>query len=255
MTAVGDVVRTGTRPTAASVVSVPTDEVGPTAAAVVAAFIRENPDGVLGVATGASPMALYAALSDLRRGGLETARLTLVALDEYVGLSSDDPRSYRAYVRDHIAGPLGIPADRVLVPVGAAAGDAARYEDRIRSLGGVGLQIVGIGRNGHIGFNEPGAPFDSRTRVVTLDASTRAANAAYFGDDVGAVPTHAITQGIATIMAARAVLLVARGAAKTAALTAALTGPLTPDLPASILQQHPDVTVVADPSAWGTVTG
>jgi len=239
------------RSTSTRIHCVQPDLIGPEAAATVAAFVSENPDGVLGVATGSSPRALYAALVPLRERGLVTDRLTLVALDEYVGLTAGDPRSYVAYVRDHIARPLGIPATRVLVPVGTGAADAARYEDRIAAVGGVGLQIVGIGRNGHIGFNEPGSGADSRTRVVTLDPSTREANAAFFGGRSEAVPTQAITQGIATILDARAILVVARGAAKAAALTAALYGDVTTDVPASLLQRHPAVTVVADAAALG----
>ena len=233
--------------------AVATADVGATAAEVVAAFVAEHPDGVLGVATGTSPTELYRALTVLRADGLVTDRLTLVALDEYVVLAVGDPRSYLAYVRDRIARPLGVPAQRVLVPVGAGPLDAARYDDRIAGLGGVGLQIVGIGRNGHIGFNEPGSAFDSRSRVVTLADSTRAANAAHFDGRIEAVPTHAITQGIGTILDARRIVLVAQGAAKADALGAALWGTVTGDLPASALQAHRDVTVVADPAALGRV--
>lgn len=225
------------------------DEVGAAAAAVVAEFVAAHPAGVLGVATGGSPLALYEALAVLRREGLATEGLTLVALDEYVGLAPEDPRSYRSYVRERIALPLGVADDRVHVPAGRTAADAARYEATIAAVGGVGLQIIGVGRNGHIGFNEPGSALDSRTRVIELDESTRQANAPWFDDDLAAVPTHAMTQGIGTIMDARGLLLVATGAAKAAALTAALHGPVTVDLPASVIQRHPDVTVVADPDA------
>lgn len=228
------------------------DEVGAAAAEVVAAFIRREPAGVLGVATGGSPLPLYAALARQRAAGLDTTGLTLVALDEYVGLPADDPRSYRAYVRTLIADPLGIPAERVHVPSGAGPADADAYERTIAALGGVGLQIIGIGHNGHIGFNEPGSALDSRTRVVTLTDSTRQANASWFDDDPSAVPDRAMTQGIGTIMDARALVLVVSGAAKAPALSAALGGPVTAELPASVIQRHPDVTVVADPDAWGT---
>lgn len=226
-------------------------EVGDEAADVVARFVRREPAGVLGVATGGSPLPLYAALARLRAAGLDTTGLTLVALDEYVGLSGDDPRSYRTYVRTHIAEPLGVPVDRVHVPSGATAADAAAFEATIGAVGGVGLQIVGIGRNGHIGFNEPGSGLDTRTRIVELTDSTREANAPWFDGDLATVPTRAITQGIGTILDARSLLLVASGAAKAPALTAALRGPVTADLPASAVQRHPDVTVVADPAASG----
>ncbi len=217
--------------------------VGEVAAGFVSAVA---PDGVLGVATGSSPLALYAALTRLRAEGLATTGLRLFALDEYLGLDADDPRSYAAYVRSVIAEPLGIPTARVRVPSGATAADADAYEHAIAAAGGIDLQIVGIGRNGHIGFNEPGSDAATRTRVVELDESTRRANAEHFGGDLAQVPTHAMTQGVATILSARRIVLVASGAAKAPALRAALTGPVTAANPASFLQRHPDVTVVAD---------
>jgi len=255
------------------VIACATDEIGEVAADLVASLA---PGGVLGVATGSSPLALYAALIRRRerslspskgpdlsprerslslskgpgaREGFATERLRLFALDEYVGLDAADPRSYAAYVRTVIAEPLGIPADRVRVPSGSTAADAEAYERAIAEAGGVDLQIVGIGRNGHIGFNEPGSDAETRTRVVELDESTRRANAEHFGGDLSLVPTHAMTQGVATILSARRIVLVASGSAKARALRAALTGPVTADNPASFLQRHPDVTVVADPDA------
>jgi len=232
-----------------------TEEIGEVAADVVATVPS---DGVLGVATGSSPLALYAALIrrrerflSLSKGpgateGFATERLRLFALDEYVGLDASDPRSYAAYVRSVIAEPLGIPNDRVRVPSGSSSADAEAYERAIAEAGGVDLQIVGIGRNGHIGFNEPGSDAETRTRVVELDESTRRANVEHFDGDLAQVPTHAMTQGVATILSARRIVLVASGAAKAAALRSALLGPVTADNPASFLQRHPDVTVVAD---------
>ncbi|MDQ1111731.1 glucosamine-6-phosphate deaminase [Microbacterium testaceum] len=228
------------------VVACATDEIGEVAADVVATIAS---DGVLGVATGSSPLALYAALIRRRAEGLRTEGLRLFALDEYVGLSPDDPRSYAAYVRSVIAEPLGIPAENVRVPSGSTDADGAAYERAIAEAGGVDVQIVGIGRNGHIGFNEPGSDAETRTRVVELDESTRRANAEHFDGDLAQVPTHALTQGVATILSARRIVLVAAGSAKAAALRSALTGPVTADNPASFLQRHPDVTVVADPDA------
>ncbi|MEV7767629.1 glucosamine-6-phosphate deaminase [Microbacterium sp. NPDC086615] len=285
------------------VISCATDEIGEVAADLVATVA---PDGVLGVATGSSPLALYAALIrrrerslslsnapdlgpherslslsnapdlgpherslslsnapdlglherslSLSKGpaateGFATEHLRLFALDEYVGLDAADPRSYAAYVRSVIAEPLGIPSQNVRVPSGATAADADAYERAIAEAGGVDLQIVGIGRNGHIGFNEPGSDAETRTRVVALDESTRRANAEHFGGDLSLVPTHAMTQGVATILSARRIVLVASGRAKARALRAALTGPVSADNPASFLQRHPDVTVVADPDA------
>lgn len=223
-----------------------THEIGEVAAGLVATVA---PDGVLGVATGSSPLALYAALIRLRAEGLATEGLRLFALDEYVGLDASDPASYAAYVRSVIADPLGIPVRHVRVPSGYTGADGAAYERAIAEAGGVDVQIVGIGRNGHIGFNEPGSDAETRTRVVELDESTRRANAEHFDGDLSRVPTHAMTQGVATILSARRIVLVAAGHAKAPALRAALTGPITPDNPASFLQRHPDVTVVADPDA------
>ena len=228
------------------VVTCAADEIGEVAADIVATIAS---DGVLGVATGSSPLALYAALVRRRAEGLRTEGLRLFALDEYVGLSTDDPRSYAAYVRSVIAEPLGIPAENVRVPRGSTDADGAAYERAIAEAGGVDVQIVGIGRNGHIGFNEPGSDAETRTRVVELDESTRRANAEHFDGDLAQVPTHALTQGVATILSARRIVLVAAGSAKAAALRSALTGPVTAANPASFLQRHPDVTVVADPDA------
>ncbi|WP_081234785.1 glucosamine-6-phosphate deaminase [Clavibacter tessellarius] len=226
---------------------------GSAAADVVQAFLGEDPAGVLGVATGSSPEPLYAELGRRHRDrALITDGVSLVALDEYVGLPPGHPQSYLAFVRARIARPLDVPDARVVVPDGAAADPdeaAAEHERRIRRLGGAGLQIVGIGANGHLGFNEPGSPFDGVSRVVRLAGATRRDNARYFGGDVDAVPTHAITQGIATIMSARRILLVASGERKARALAAALAGPVTERVPASVLQRHPHVTVVADRAA------
>lgn len=235
-----------------SLVPAPRAEVGRTAAGIVADALSSSPAAVLGVATGSSPLALYADLVARRADGLDTTGVTLVALDEYLGLSADDPRSYAAYVRSSIAEPLGVPADRVHVPTGSNDDDALAFERTIASLGGVDLQIVGIGRNGHIGFNEPGSERTSRTRIVELAESTRRDNAGPFGGDVDAVPARAITQGLGTILSARRIVLLASGEAKADALRAALMGPVTADVPASFLQLHPDVTVVADHEALGT---
>lgn len=230
------------------------DSVGRVAAAIVAEFVHGEPTGVLGVATGSSPEPVYEHLARARADGLRTEGLTLVALDEYAGLPSADPRSYRSYVLERIARPLSVDPARVLVPdperLGAEEA-ARRHDDAIGAVGGVGLQLVGIGSNGHLGFNEPGSPLDGRSRVVELALSTRRDNARYFGGDVAAVPTHAVTQGIGTVLEARHVLLIARGPTKAAALRAALTGPVDPLLPASALQRHPAVSVVADHAALG----
>lgn len=228
------------------------DKLGPLAAAAVLAGLPPARP-VLGVATGDSPLPLYAALARATADGdVDLSDSTLIALDEYLGLGGADPRSYTAFVRSRIAGPLAVPAAGVVVPDGLATdpdAEAAALEARIADSGGVDVQIAGIGRNGHLGFNEPGTAFDSVSRVVTLSAPTREDNARFFGDDPEAVPRQAITQGLGTIFRAGSIVVIVRGAGKAAALSAALRGPVSTAVPASILQRHRAVTVVADRAA------
>lgn len=202
---------------------------------------RANP--VLGIATGSSPLPLYEQLALRSR---ELPRLRGFALDEYLGLPPGHPQSYREVVRREVVEPLGLDPDDVQVPNGAAADPeraAADYEELIRAAGGIDVQILGIGGNGHLAFNEPGSALDSRTRVVELTASTREANARFF-PSLGDVPAQALTQGLGTIREARSLILLASGSGKADAVAAALTGPVTPRVPASVLQLHPDVTVL-----------
>jgi glucosamine-6-phosphate deaminase len=206
----------------------------------------------LGVATGGTPMRLYAELARRSRSGeIDLADASLVSLDEYVGLGVEDPRSYAAYVRSVIAEPLRVRSENVVVPDGSGNPDACAtaFDDRISALGGVDVQILGIGGNGHLAFNEPGSAFDSPTRVITLADETRSDNARYFGGRVCDVPSRAITQGLATIGRARSIVLLAEGSAKAVPLKAALRGAPAPRTPASMLQLHSDVTVVADTAA------
>lgn len=207
----------------------------------------------LGVATGGTPMRLYAQLARRSRAGeIDLADGVLVSLDEYVSLGTDDPRSYAAYVRTVIAEPLRVAPENVVVPDGLSQDpddEAAAFEARIAAVGGVDVQILGIGGNGHLAFNEPGSPFDSPARVITLADQTRCDNARFFGGRMADVPHRTITQGLATIGRARAILLLARGSHKAEPLRAALRRPVTPDVPASMLQTHGDVTVVADHAA------
>ncbi|MFJ2509261.1 glucosamine-6-phosphate deaminase [Arthrobacter citreus] len=202
---------------------------------------RANP--VLGIATGSSPLPLY---EQLARRSRELPRLRGFALDEYLGLPPGHPQSYREVVRREVVEPLGLDPDDVQVPNGAAADPeraAADYDELIRAAGGIDVQILGIGGNGHLAFNEPGSALDSRTRVVELTASTREANARFF-PSLGDVPAQALTQGLGTIREARSLILLASGSGKADAVAAALTGPVTPRVPASVLQLHPDVTVL-----------
>jgi glucosamine-6-phosphate deaminase len=224
------------------------EALGEHVAGLVSGLVERDPALVLGVATGGTPLPVYRALA---RGSGDLSSVRLVALDEYVGLPAGHPASYATYVEREIARPLGVPPEHVVVPHRSGAD----LERRITELGGVDLQLLGLGRNGHLAFNEPGSPLDSRSRVVALSAVTRHDNAAY----VDPVPTHAITQGLGTILEAGHLVLLALGAAKAEAVAAALTGPVTPDCPASVVQRHPHVTVVLDAAAasvldgWGSV--
>jgi glucosamine-6-phosphate deaminase len=227
-------------------------EIGERAAELITEASRARPDLVLGVATGSSCLSTYAALERLRaEGSLDLGRAAAFALDEYVGLDPGHPESYAAVIDRTVTAPLGFDPDRVRVPDGFADDleeACARYEAQLEKAGGVDLQLLGIGSNGHIGFNEPGSSFSTLTHVATLTAETRASNARFFPrpDDV---PTRSITEGLATIMRARCIVLIAMGEGKARALAAALEGPIVEECPASILQLHPDVVVFADRSA------
>lgn len=205
---------------------------------------------VLGVATGASPIPTYAALvqrSD--RGEIDVRRCHLVLLDEYIGIPSRDPLSFHATIVRQLAEPLGIPSARVHGPDGMAddlEAASEQFEQRIIELGGVGLQVLGIGRNGHIGFNEPGTPRELPAHVAELSATTLADNADVFAGAGTSAPTRAITQGIATISRANAVVLIATGAAKANAIQRLSRGEDSLDLPASALLHHHDATIVID---------
>lgn len=220
------------------------------AAERIVAQVRENAEAVIGLATGASPVAVYQAWGQsATKLGLDQSRVRGFALDEYLGLDPEDSRSYHAVIRrDAVAG-AGLNAELVLIPQGSGDPEApAAYERAIREAGGVDVQVLGIGRNGHLGFNEPGSPAQSRTRVVQLAASTMADNARYF-DRAEDVPTEAITQGLGTIFEARELVVIAVGEAKADAVAAAIEGEATEDLPASLLQGHPNVHWFIDQAA------
>jgi len=224
------------------------ESVGSHAAALVLDGVQADPSLVLGVATGSSPMSTYRALDDARLRGTDFSQVRCVALDEYVGIPEEDPRSYHAFVRREIAEPLGVRSDHLLVLDGNAPdheGACAAFESALRDWGGVGIQLLGIGRNGHVGFNEPGSALDSRTRLTALSETTRADNARFFRRPED-VPAYCLTQGVGTIAEARRIVLVASGRHKAAAVAAAVQGPVTEACPASFLQQHPDATLVLD---------
>lgn len=234
------------------VVIVPTPEaMGELAADLVARLAETRPDAVLGLATGSSPLPAYRALRRRVDAGLDLGRLRGFALDEYVGLAPEHPASYRRVITEEVVEPLGLDPARVAVPDGMAAdvpAACAAYEQAIREAGGVDLQILGIGSDGHIGFNEPSSSLASRTRIKTLTDRTRRDNARFFADREQ-VPRHCLTQGIGTILEARHLLLLAAGAGKADAVAAAVEGPVTARCPASAMQLHPHVTVVVDEAA------
>ncbi len=213
--------------------------------------LRDNPRAVVGVATGSTPVGVYRALAAHRARGLATEQARFVALDEYVGLDPDHPQSYRRFLIENVVEPLGAEPSQLIVPAGWRADPVAAardFEESITELGGVDLQVLGIGRNGHIGFNEPTSSLSSRTRLKTLSDVTRHDNARFFGS-LADVPVHCLTQGLGTIRDAREIVLVALGEAKAAAIAAAVEGPLSALCPASSLQLHPRVTVIVDAAA------
>jgi glucosamine-6-phosphate deaminase len=218
----------------------------------VAALLGRRPEAVLGLATGSSPVPVYDELvARYRAGAVSFAQARAFLLDEYVGLPAGHPQSYATYIDRVFTSRVDFGPGAVRSPDGTASDLAAAgvaYEAAIKAAGGVDLQLLGIGGDGHIGFNEPGSSLASRTRLKTLTGQTRADNARFFAslDDV---PRHVITQGVGTILAARHLVLVAQGATKAAAVALAVEGPVTAMVPASALQLHPHVTVVLDEAA------
>lgn len=229
-------------------------EVGERAADAIVAALAGRPEPVLGVATGSSPLSTYAALA---ARGLDWSRTSAFALDEYVGLPEDHEQSYHRVVDAEVTQRLGLDPARVHVPDGNADDlevECERYELEIRDAGGVDVQILGIGSNGHIGFNEPASSFASRTRIKTLAPRTRRDNARFF-DSLDEVPVHCLTQGLGTIMDARRVVLVAIGENKASAVAAMVEGPVSARVPGSILQHHRHATIVVDEAAAAQLQG
>lgn len=227
------------------------EEAAVRAAELYRALLRRKPDAVLGLATGSTPLGLYAQLVALYRAGeISFAQATSFNLDEYVDLPPTHDQSYRYFMEKNLFSQIDLPQARIHVPSGLDVSEAAlaAYDEAIEAAGSIDLQLLGLGGNGHIGFNEPGTPFALGTHVVALTERTRRDNARFFAS-LDEVPTHAATMGVRTVMHARAILLLAFGRAKAEALAAALTGPVTPDVPASVLQLHPDVTVFCDKEA------
>jgi glucosamine-6-phosphate deaminase len=225
-------------------------EVGIAAARVVATTVRANPRAVLGLATGATQEPVYAELVRMHRDdGLDLSQVTTFNLDEYVGVAPDHPGSYHRYMHERLFAHVGIPAERAHIPDGMAPDlvrACAEHEAAIRAAGGIDLQLLGIGVDGHIGFNEPSSSLASRTRLKTLTPTTRAGTRALFGD---APPRHVLTMGVATILDARRCVMVACGASKARAIANMVEGPVTALVPASALQLHARTTVLVDEAA------
>lgn len=233
-------------------------EVAGLAADAIEALVRARPEAVLGLATGSSPLPAYQELVRRHRSGSgpSYAGVRAFLLDEYVGLPPGHPQSYRETIFRELTDALGIARDRVASPDPAPdllPGAGERYEEAIRAAGGVDLQVLGIGADGHLAFNEPGSSLGSATRLKTLTAQTRADNARFF-DSADQVPRHVLTQGLGTILRAGRLLLVATGAGKAAAIAAAVEGPVSASCPASVLQLHPRATVLLDEAAAAQLT-
>lgn len=226
--------------------------IGRLAGELIVRQLREKPDSVLGLATGSTALVVYREWVRLyREGRLRFAKARSFNLDEYVGLPKHHPQSYRTYMREHLFRHVDLPEDSAMIPDGTAADPEAecrRYEAAIEACGGIDWQLLGIGQNGHIGFNEPGPYLQANTHVAELAEETRRANARFFSSP-SEVPHQAITVGMGAILKARRIVLVAIGEEKAAAVRDALVGPVTTWMPASFLQLHRDVTVLLDDAA------
>ena len=231
------------------------EELAALAADAIESLLAAKPTAVLGLATGSSPLGIYDELVRRHEAGrISFATARAFTLDEYVGLPADHPESYRNVIDREIVSRVDFAPGAVRSPDGLAAdvvGSCAQYEAAIAEAGGVDLQILGIGSDGHIGFNEPGSSLASRTRIKTLTQQTRGDNARFFGGDVDLVPRHCLTQGLATIMSARHIVLVATGYAKAEAVHHLVEGSVSAMWPGTVLQHHPHVSVLVDPAAAG----
>lgn len=217
------------------------------AANIISAQVILKPDSVLGLATGSSPLGTYKQLIEwYEKGDIDFSNVTSVNLDEYVGLDGGNAKSYRYFMNKNFFEHINIDINNTFVPNGCAvdlAGEGKRYDEHIAKLGGIDLQLLGIGLDGHIGFNEPDKYFVKSTHVVDLHESTIKANSRFFAN-IDDVPKRAITMGMVSIMQAKKILLIASGEEKRDILEKAFYGPITPEIPASILQLHPDITVI-----------
>lgn len=233
------------------------EEASTVAARLVARQIREKPGSLLGLATGGTPRKLYQLLARMHRAdGLDFSGVTTFNLDEYVGLGPTHPASYHRFMEENLFAQVNIARDRIHIPDGLAAdvpAHCAAYEQAIRDAGGIDLQVLGLGSDGHLGFNEPGSSLASRTRIKTLTERTRSDNARFFSSEQE-MPHHVITMGLGTIMESRMCLLLAFGKGKAQAVAASVEGPVTASVPGSLLQFHPRAKALLDAEAASALT-
>jgi glucosamine-6-phosphate deaminase len=219
----------------------------------IAGALADAPGLVLGLPTGRTPVGFYDELATrVEQGAADLSRATTFNLDEFLGIPSDHPGSFRSFMNAHFFGRVNLSPGRIHFLNGAATDtekECERYEREIAAAGGIDVQVLGVGTNGHIGFNEPAAALQARTHRVTLEPETRRANASLFGGDPAAVPAEALSVGLATILQARRIVLIATGAAKASIVERLLHGPITTEVPGSFLQLHPDVEIVMDAAA------
>ena len=233
------------------------DDMSRKAANIISAQVIMKPNCVLGLATGGTPVGTYKQLIDwYNKGDVDFSEVTTVNLDEYRGLPRENPQSYWSFMHDNFFDHVNIDPARINLPDGTdldAAAECARYDQVIQDVGGIDLQLLGIGHDGHIGFNEPAPAFELGTHCVDLTQETIEANKRFFEGNVDLVPKQAYTMGIRTIMQARKVLMVVNGAGKAEIVKKAFFGPVTPQVPASILQMHPDFILVGDAEALSLI--
>lgn len=235
------------------------EEMSKLAAELIADVVRKKPRGVLGLATGSTPVGTYKEIIRMHKEeGLDFSQIVTFNLDEYVGLPPDHPESYRYFMNENLFNHINIRMENTHVPDGMAKDIPAHcreYESMIKEAGGIDVQLLGIGANGHIAFNEPGSSLGSRTRVKTLTEKTRQDNARFFDNDINQVPKYAITMGIGTILESRKLILLANGENKADAIARAIEGPITAQCPASVIQLHRDAIVIVDKAAASKLKG
>jgi glucosamine-6-phosphate deaminase len=229
------------------------DEISWEAGRIVREALLKKPNLVLGLATGSTPIGLYNELVQMhKKEGLDFSQAVTFNLDEYVGIPASHPESYHTFMERHLFSKINVPASNIHIPQNTTRNlekFCQWYEQQIREVGGIDIQVLGIGVDGHIGFNEPSSSLGSRTRIKTLAPSTLKANAPYFGGDLDTVPKMAITMGVGTIMEAKQCLLLASEESKAEAIARCVEGPITAEVPASALQMHPKAVILVDENA------